>query len=61
MTSGDELVENSMQRNPLQGAYTGSLPEKVGEVFGGLHMLLIWKTLRKNKCIREKYEVKGVF
>ena len=62
LTSGDELVENSMQRNPLQGAYTGSLPEKVGEVFGGLHMLLICrilKTLRKDKRIRGRYEVKG--
>ena len=40
-SSEDELIENSHQRPPMQGASIHELPEKVGEVFGGLHLLMI--------------------
>jgi len=45
LSSEDELVENSNQRNPLQGAVYSALPEEV-EVFGGLHMLLVCRILK---------------
>ena len=46
-SSEDELIENSHQRPPMQGASTFELPEKVGEVFGSLHILLVSKILKK--------------
>ena len=59
-SSEDELIENSHQCPPLQGASIFELPEKVGEVFGGLHILLVSKILQKGKAIDSKYEVKGL-
>ena len=62
-SSEDEIIENSHQRPPMQGASIFELPEKVGEVFGGLHILLVSKILKriqKGKAIDSKYEVKGL-
>ena len=48
MSSGeDSVLENSFQRNPIHGFSDSALPEKVGELFAGLHILLVAKILRK--------------
>ena len=55
--------ENSFQRTPMQGATRHSLPEKIGEVFAGLHILLIsriLKTLAKKKPIDVEHKVQGI-
>ena len=51
-SSEDELIENSHQRPPMQGAALHELPEKVGEVFGGLHLLLVSKILKARLLIQ---------
>ena len=48
-SSEDELIENSHQRPPMQGASIFELPEKVGEVFVGLHILLVSKKNSKRQ------------
>ena len=55
----DSIVENFYQKPPLSGYTNDSPPEKVGEVFTGLHILLVAKILRKihkGKSIRWKFE-----
>lgn len=64
-TSGDEdlTVENSWQKTPLKGILAQHLPEKLGEVLTGLHMLLvskIYRKIRKGKNIHCQFKVKGV-
>ena len=59
----DSVLENSFQRNPLHGFSDSALPEKVGKLFAGLHILLVAKILRKiykAKNIYHRFEVKGV-
>lgn len=51
------------QRPRLQGASKWEPPEKIGEVFAGLHDLLVCRILRKilkKKPIKTKYEVNGL-
>ena len=43
----EALVENAHQRHPMKGAYHAAFPEKLGEVFAGLYILLVSKTLRQ--------------
>ncbi len=60
----DSLVENSRQPyNSIQGGDNFGSPEKIGEVFGGLYVLLVSKILRKirkGKAVHRKFEVKGL-
>ena len=61
--SEEELIENSFQRPPLSGADYSCLPEKLGEVFAGLHILLICRILKrlaKKKPIDREHKVKGI-
>ena len=61
MSSGED--SNSFQSNPLHGFSDSALPEKVGELFAELHILLVAKILRKiyeAKNIYCRFEVKGV-
>ena len=58
----DSTIENS-QRSNLTGRDITAPPEKLGEVFAGLHVLLVAKILRKKlkgKNMYQKFEVKGV-
>ena len=62
-SSGDEAIENCHQRTPLHGLSSTDPPEKVGELFASLHILLVSKILRKVHCgkeIHRKFEVKGL-
>ena len=43
----ESLVENAHQRHPMKGAYHAAFPEKLGEVFAGLYILLVSKILRQ--------------
>ena len=59
----DALVENSYQRNPMRGRDPNSLPEKVGEVFAGLYILLVGKIMRnlaKGKNVCRCFAVQGL-
>jgi hypothetical protein len=61
--SEDDLVENTYQRNSLQGKCPGTVPEKVGEVFAGLYILLVSKILRnlaKQKAVLSEFTVQGI-
>lgn len=61
--SEDELLENSYQRFTLKGETKVDLPEKLGEVYAGLYILLvskILKQLQKNKTIYCKYKIRGM-
>ena len=62
-TSEDEAVENCHQRPPLKANDGVGLPEKTGEIFAALYILLVSKILRKiikGKNIERKSEVKGL-
>ena len=63
MSSEDEAIENYHQRPSLSGWDNDDPPEKVGELFAALHILLVCKILRKvaqGKEIHRKLEVKGL-
>ena len=62
-SSEEELLENAYQRPPMQGAASLSLPEKIGEVFAGLHIVLVSRILKriaKNKAINVEHKVQGI-
>ena len=63
-SSGEEgLVENSRQPNPMQGISDSAFPEKLGEVFSGLYILLVSKILRKigkRRDVLREFKVKGL-
>ncbi len=63
-SSGDDsLIENSRQPNPMQGSDGVGPPEKIGEVFGSLYVLLVSKILRyieKEKAVHKTFKVKGL-
>ena len=47
----------------MRGAYSGAFPEKVGEVFAGLYILLVSKILRtrtKQKEVLREFKVQGL-
>ena len=58
------VIEDSFQRTPRRPATSSGLPEKVGELFAGLHIILVSKFLKKllkSKSITDKKrEVKGI-
>ena len=59
----EELVENSRQPHPMQGVDTSAFPEKLGEVFSGLYILLVSKILRnidKRKDVHREFKVEGL-
>ncbi len=59
----DSLVENSRQPYPMQASDKFGPADKIGEVFGGLYILLVSKILRKirkEKAVHRKFEVKGL-
>ena len=63
-SSGDEttLIENSHQPTKLK-SYLTDLPEKVGEVYAGLYILLVSKLIRrisKKKSVDKVYKVNGL-
>ena len=61
-SSSNELIENAHQSNPMKGKYRQAYPEKLGEVFGGLHILLVSKILRsitRQKSVRREFRVTG--
>ena len=63
VSSEDEAIENCHQRPPLSEWDNDDPPEKVGELFTALHILLVCKILRKvaqGKEIHRKLEVKGL-
>ena len=45
----EELVENTLQSHPMRGQHEDAFPEKVGEVFAGLYIVLVSKVLRNQK------------
>ena len=56
-------MENSRQPNPMQGVHSFAFPEKLGEVFAGLYILLVSKILRnigKQKDVFKEFKVQGV-
>ena len=60
-SSEDDLVENSF--HPMRGEHANAFPEKVGEVFAGLYILLVSKILRtlaKQKNVLRDFEVQGI-
>ena len=62
-SSEDDLVENTYQRNPMQGRCPGAVPEKVGEVFAGLYILLVSNILRnlaKQNAVLREFTVQGI-
>ncbi len=63
-SSGDDsFVENSRQPNPMQGSDGLDPPEKIGEVFGSLYVLLVSKIMRnvhKGKAVHKTFKVKGL-
>ena len=64
MEENDEgLVENTYQRNPMKGKDAHSFPEKVGEVFAGLYILLvsaILKNMDTQQDVRGRFQVQGL-
>ena len=60
----DGILEMSHRpRNPMKGAIFSFPPEKLGEVFAGLHILLsskILRTIKKSKTINRKFSVCGL-
>ncbi len=59
----DSLVENSRQPHPMQADDKFDPTEKIGEVFGGLYVLLVSKILRKirkGKAVHRNFVVKGL-
>lgn len=59
----EELVENSRQPTPMQGKDEAGFPERLGEVFACLHILLVSKILRnigKQKAILREFKVRGM-
>jgi hypothetical protein len=59
----DEAIENCHQRPPLSGWDNNDPPEKIGELFAALHILLVCKILRKvtqGMKIHRRFEVKGL-
>ena len=61
--SEDDLLENSLQPNPMMPIQPGFPPEKVGEVFAGLHILLVSKILRnvyKKRDLHRVFKVQGI-
>ncbi len=63
-SSGDDsFVEHSRQPNPMHGSYGLGPPEKIGEVFGSLYVLLVSKIMRnvhKGKAVHKTFKVKGL-
>lgn len=66
-SSSDEdscsLVENSRQPYPMQAFNKCDPPDKIGEVFGGLYILLVSKILRKigkGKAVHREFKMKGL-
>ncbi len=64
-TDADSSTDDGMshQRNQMKGATSSFPPEKIGEVFAGLHILLSSKILRaikRSKTITRKFNVRGV-
>ena len=63
MEEDDGLVENTYQRSPMKGRDAHSLPEKVGEVFAGLYILLvsaILKNMDTKRDVHGHFQVQGL-
>lgn len=63
-TDEEMAIENAHQRPPLKTDFGLTEPEKVGELFAALYVLLVSKVLRtvkKRKELKKHYNVKGLF
>ena len=64
-SSADEAIEASLQRNPMKSSKhpTYNMPEKMGELLGCLHFLLVSKMMRritKNRKEDEPCRIRGL-
>lgn len=63
-SSDEDIIENCFQHTDLKSSEDGIYPEKLGQLFGYLHMLLAAKIMRrlviKEKSLDKSLKVKGI-